>query len=261
MASPCPCSRWRARERPAWARAHPWSPPSVPSQCPCRGCSASASSPRRGAILSTRAWRGRSRPRSRGWAGFSAPAGAAATRVSSSRRGSGRIIRVPPRRLSALVLRVPLDPTPLAARWVCEADGVVVASGPLSHTLQWVNGAPRAGRQALLTVVLPGTSASEVRLIFQDAGPPLGVGEVFLYGPDEGARPADGAAAAESAYGAARRGSWDEAVRLYGDALRAEPDRASYHACLARAERRAARRPDLDVESLDDGGAELVERR
>ncbi|HEU0107798.1 MAG TPA: hypothetical protein VFT38_16575 [Vicinamibacteria bacterium] len=176
-------------------------------------------------------------------------------------RGSGLIIRVPPRRLSALVLRVPLDPTPLAARWVCEADGVVVASGPLSHTLQWVNGAPRAGRQALLTVVLPGTSASEVRLIFQDAGPPLGVGEVFLYGPDEGARPADGAAAAESAYGAARRGSWDEAVRLYGDALRAEPDRASYHACLARAEWRAARRRYLDVESLDDGGAELVERR
>ncbi len=176
-------------------------------------------------------------------------------------RGSGLIIRVPPRRLSALVLRVPLDPTPLAARWVCEADGVVVASGPLSHTLQWVNGAPRAGRQALLTVVLPGTSASEVRLIFQDAGPPLGVGEVFLYGPDEGARPADGAAAAESAYGAARRGSWDEAVRLYADALRAEPDRASYHACLARAEWRAARRRHLDVESLDDGGAQLVERR
>ena len=176
-------------------------------------------------------------------------------------RGSGLVVRVPPRRLSALVLRVPLDPTPLAARWVCEADGVVVASGPMSHTLQWVNGAPRAGRQALLAVVLPGTSASEIRLIFQDAGPPLGVGEVFLYGPDEGARPAAGAASAESAFLAARRGDWDEAVRRYADALRAEPDRASYHACLARAEWRAARRRHLDVESLDDGGAQLVERR
>jgi hypothetical protein len=176
-------------------------------------------------------------------------------------RGSGLVVRVPPRRLSALVLRVPLDPTPLAVRWVCEVDGAVVASGPLSHTLQWVNGAPRAGRQALLAVVLPGTTASEVRLIFQDAGPPLGVVEVFLYGPDEVARPAAGAAAAEAAYSAARRGSWDEAVRLYGDALRAEPDRASYHACLARSEWRAGRRRHLDVESLDDGGPPLVERR
>src|SRR5258707_2113731 len=165
-------------------------------------------------------------------------------------RGSGLIIRVPPRRLSALVLRVPLDPTPLAARWVCEADGVVVASGPLSHTLQWVNGAPRAGRQAVLAVVLPGTSASEIRLIFQDAGPPLGVGEVFLYGPDEEARPAAGAAAAESAYDAARRGDWVSAVRLYADAVRAEPDRASYHACLARAEWRAAGRGRLGAGSL-----------
>jgi hypothetical protein len=176
-------------------------------------------------------------------------------------RGSGLAVRVPPRRLSALVLRVPLDPTPLAARWVCEADGVVVAAGPLRHTLQWVNGAPRAGRQALLSVVLPGTRVSEVRVIFQDPGPPLGVTEVFLYGPDEEARPSAGAFAAESAYAAARGGDWDEAVRLYADALRAEPDRASYHACLARAEWRAGHRRHLDVESLDDGGAELVQGR
>src|SRR6185503_13627535 len=151
-------------------------------------------------------------------------------------RGSGLVVSVPPRRLSALVLRVPLEPTPLAARWVCEVDGAVVASGPLSHTLQWVNGAPRAGRQALLAVVLPGTRASEVRLIFQDAGPPLGVVEVFLYGPDEVAQPLAGAE-------------------------RAEPDRASYFSCLARAEWRAARRRHLDAESLDDGGPALVERR
>jgi len=176
-------------------------------------------------------------------------------------RGAGLVVRFPPRRLSALVLRVPLEPTPLGTRWVCEADGVVVASGPSSHTLQWVNGAPRAGRQALLAVVLPGTRVGEVRLLFQDAGPPLGVVEVFLYGPDEVAVAAAGAGAAESAYAAVRRGDWDEAVRLYGDALRAEPDRAAYHSCLARAEWRAARRRRLDVESLDDGGAALVERR
>jgi hypothetical protein len=176
-------------------------------------------------------------------------------------RGSGLVVRVPPRRLSALVLLVPLDPTPLGVRWVCEMDGAVVAGGPLSHTLQWVNGAPRAGRQALLAVVLPGTRAGEVRLLFQDAGPPLGVHEVFLYGPDEGARTPAGASAAEQALAAARDGDWDAAVRLYGEAVRGEPDRASYQACLVRARWRAQGRRHLDVESLGDGGPDLVERR
>jgi len=175
--------------------------------------------------------------------------------------GAGLVVRVRPRRLSALVLLVPLDPTPLGAAWVCEVDGTVVASGPLAHTLQWVNGAPRAGRQALLTVVLPGSRASEVRLLFQETGPPLGVQEVFLYGPDEAARPLAGSAAAEAALAAARRNDWDEAVRRYGEAVRAEPDRAAYHACLARAQWRAGRRRHLDVESLGDGGPELVGRR
>ena len=167
--------------------------------------------------------------------------------------GSGLVVSVPPRRLSALVLQVPLDPTPLGSRWICEADGRMVASGPARHTLQWVNGAPRAGRQALLTIVLPGVVARQLRLIFQDTGPPLGVTEV--------ARPHAGAATAASAYAAARAGRWDDAVRLYGDAVRAEPDRASYHAALARAAWRAPRRRRLDVESLDDGGPSLVERR
>ena len=177
-------------------------------------------------------------------------------------RGFGLAVRVvPPRRLSALVLRVPLDPTPLAARWVVEADGVVVGAGPTRHTLQWVNGAPRAGKQALLAVVLPGTVAREVRLLFQEQGPPLGVVEVFLYGPDELVRPRSGAPAAERAYDAVRLGHWDEAVAAYAEALRSEPDRASYHAALARAEWRAWGRRHLDVESLDDGGPELVERR
>jgi hypothetical protein len=176
-------------------------------------------------------------------------------------RGSGLVVTVPPRRVSALVLQVALDPTPLVARWVCEADGRVVASGPMRHTLQWIDGVPRAGRQALLVVVLPGTVAGQLRLIFQDGGPPLGVNEVFLYGPDEAVQPAAGAAAAEGAYEAARRGDWDEAVRLYEDAVRAEPERAGYHAALARAQWRASGRRHLDVESLDDGGPALVERR
>ena len=45
--------------------------------------------------------------------------------------------------------------------------------GPARHGLQWVNGAPRAARQALLAVVLGGETATEVRLIFQGPGPPL----------------------------------------------------------------------------------------
>src|SRR5213078_1578298 len=107
-------------------------------------------------------------------------------------------------------------PTPLGVAWACEMDGTVVARGPLSHTLQWVNGAPRAGRQALLAVVLPGSRAGEVRLLFQETGPPLTVAEVFLFGPDEAAHATAGAATAEAALAAARRGDWDDALRLYG---------------------------------------------
>jgi len=47
-------------------------------------------------------------------------------------------------------------------------------------------------------------------------------------------------------------------VRLYEQAWRVEPDRASHHASWSRARWRAARRRWLDVESLDDGGPELV---
>jgi hypothetical protein len=50
-------------------------------------------------------------------------------------------------------------------------------------------------------------------------------------------------------------------VRLYADAVRAEPERAGYHAALARAQWRAAGRRHLDVESMDDGGTALVDRR
>ena len=170
-------------------------------------------------------------------------------------RGSGLVVSVPgQRRLSAIVLLVSLDPTPLAARWVAEADGVVFARGPARYALQWANGAPRAGRQALMVVPLRDRSLREVRVIFQEAGPPLTLAEVFVYGPDEGLRPAAGAGAAAAAYEHARGGDWDEAERLYAEACRLEPDRASHHAAAVRAGWRAARRGWLDVESLDDGG-------
>jgi hypothetical protein len=58
--------------------------------------------------------------------------------------GSGLLISVsPPRHLSALVLALDLDRSPLAVPWVCEVGGAPVASGPMRHGLQWVNGAAR----------------------------------------------------------------------------------------------------------------------
>jgi hypothetical protein len=177
-------------------------------------------------------------------------------------RGSGLSVRLAsPRALSALVVGVDLERSPLAVPWVVEADGVVAARGPAAHGLQWVNGAPRAGRQAVLAVALPGHPVGEVRLLFQDTGPPLTLSGIFLYGPGEEARPPAGAPSAASALEAARAGDWDAAVRLYGEALGLEPHRASYHAALARARWRAAQRRHLDIESLGDGGAPLVTTR
>jgi hypothetical protein len=174
-------------------------------------------------------------------------------------RGSGLRVRLdPPRRVSALVMAVALDRSPLSVPWIAEADGVMVAEGPARHGLQWVNGAPRAGKQALMVVPLGDQRAGEVRLIFQGAGPPLAVYELFLYGPDEAERPAAGRPSAAGALAAARAGDWDAAVRLYGEAVRLEPDHAAFHAALARARWRAPRRRWLDVEGLDDGGPELV---
>jgi hypothetical protein len=174
-------------------------------------------------------------------------------------RGTGLAVHLNPgRRVAALILRVDLELSPLATPWICEADGRILARGPFRHGLQWVGGVPRAGRQALLTVVLPDVQATEIRLIFQGAGPPLRVFEVFVYGPDEVPQPATGVATAEAALDRARLGDWDGASRLYAEAVGLEPHRAAYHAALARSTWRAAHRRRLDVESLGDGGAELV---
>jgi hypothetical protein len=177
-------------------------------------------------------------------------------------RGSGVVVHVSPsRRLSALVLLLDLEASPLAVPWAASIGGEIVAQGPRRAGLQWVNGAPRAGKQALLAVLLGDRDADEVRLVFQGPGPRLTIAEAFLYGPGEEARPRAGADSARDAFESARAGRWDEAVRLYGQAARLEPDRASHHAAWARARWRAAHRRWLDVESLDDGGPELVDVR
>ncbi|HEY3120850.1 MAG TPA: hypothetical protein VGL15_09510, partial [Vicinamibacteria bacterium] len=119
------------------------------------------------------------------------------------------------------------------------------------------NGAPRAGKQALLVLPLDGRAAGDVELAFLGDGPPLIIREVFAYGPDEAPRAPAGAAAAASALDRFRAGDWSEAARLYAEAVRLEPERASHHAALLRARWRAARRR-FDVESLDDGGSALV---
>jgi hypothetical protein len=177
-------------------------------------------------------------------------------------RGSGLTVRVTPaRRLSALVLAVDLEASPLAVPWVASSAGQVVAEGPARAGLQWLNGAPRAGRQALLVVLLGERETQEVRLAFQGPGPRLVVAEVFLYGPGEETRPLAGDASSREALDSARAGRWDESVRLYAQAVRLEPERASHHAAWARARWRAAQRRFVDVESLTDGGPELVEAR
>jgi hypothetical protein len=173
-------------------------------------------------------------------------------------RGSGVVVSfAAPRRVSAIALLIPVDSGVLAVPWVAEADGAVVARGPARFALQWVNGAPRAGRQALLVIPLRDRVLGEVRVLFQAAGPPLTLAEVFAYGPDEAERPAAGRASAEEAWEHARRDEWRDAARLYDQAARAEPDRASHHASALRAEWRTARRGRVDVESLDDGGPDL----
>ncbi len=177
-------------------------------------------------------------------------------------RGAGLHVRVAPaRRLSAVVLGIGIEGSPLGVTWVATVDGEVVARGPRRFALQWVGGVPRAAKQALLTIVLPERRTGEVRLLFQEAGPALWVSEVFAYGPDEAAREAAGAGAAALAYEHVRAGRWEEAAGLYAEAARLSPDRATYHASLVRARWRAAHRRHLDVESLDDGGAEVLNLR
>src|SRR6185503_14550493 len=138
------------------------------------------------------------------------------TSAAGLARGTGLLVRIAPaRRLSALALAVDLDDSPLAVPWVASIGGEVVAEGPARAGLQWGNGVPRAGRQALLVVVLGDRPAGEVRLLFQGPGPRLRIAEVFLYGPDEEARPRGGEPLERAALDLARAGRWDKALRSY----------------------------------------------
>jgi hypothetical protein len=182
---------------------------------------------------------------------WTAPAGLA--------RGGGIAVRfAPARRVSALVLLVDLERSPLAVPWVADVDGTVLAGGPARHGMQWVNGVPRAGKQPLLVVPLREGSAQTVRVVFQGSGPPLRIAEVFAYGPDEAPHVAAGSPPAERALAAARSGQWLRALGFYQEAIALEPDRASLFACRQRAAWRALRRTRLDVEGIDDGGEALV---
>jgi hypothetical protein len=181
------------------------------------------------------------------------------TSAAGVARGSGIAVRVtPPRRLSAIALAVDLDRSPLAVPWVAEVDGAVVAAGPARYGLQWVNGVPRAGKQALLVVPLGDRTAEEIRIVFQGAGPALRVAEVFAYGPDEASRPETSVEAAARGLAAARAGQWARALGHYQEAISQQPDRASLFACYLRAAWRLPGRRRLDVQGLDDGGADLV---
>ncbi|HEY3120504.1 MAG TPA: hypothetical protein VGL15_07765, partial [Vicinamibacteria bacterium] len=107
------------------------------------------------------------------------------TAAEPIRPGVAVSIRVdPPRRLDAIVLAVDLERSPLAVPWECRVAGAVVSRGPQRHGLQWMNGAPRAGKQALLVLPLDGRAAGDVELAFLGDGPPLIIREVFAYGPD-----------------------------------------------------------------------------
>jgi hypothetical protein len=187
--------------------------------------------------------------------------GTAWTSAAGVSRGWGVAVSVADgRRLSAIVLLLPRDAGLAGVPWVAEVDGEVIARGPDRFWMQWVNGAPRAGRQEVMVVPLGDRALQEVRVLFQGAGPPLTVAEVFAYGPDEVSRPAAGAESAAEAYAAFRAGEWREAARLYARACDLDPDRVSLHAAALRAGRRAARRAWLDVESLPDGGPALFAR-
>jgi len=113
------------------------------------------------------------------------------------------------------VLVVDLAQSPLAVPWVADVDGSVVASGPARHGLQWVNGVPRAGKQALLVVPLGDRMAGTVRLVFQGAGPRTQICEVFAYGSDEALRADTSAEVAARALAAARADDWGSALLLY----------------------------------------------
>ena len=91
-------------------------------------------------------------------------------------RGSGLALSLRhARRLSAVVLLVDLEDSPLAVPWIASVGGEIMAEGPIRAGFQWVGGTMRAGRQALLVIPLADREAEQVRLVFQGPGPRLSI--------------------------------------------------------------------------------------
>ena len=135
----------------------------------------------------------------------------------------------------------------LATAWTASVDGRPVSRGPLRNFLQWAQGAPRAGRQLVLTIPLHGATGQTVDITGLGA-----VSDVFLYGPDEAPVAASGEGAARDAAERARAGDWPGALARWSEAARLEPHRASYAAARARAQ---ARVDSGAPRSLPDGTA------
>ena len=181
-------------------------------------------------------------------------------------RGSGLVVRVTPaRRLvgaraRAWTSRPRRSPCPGSRRSAGRSwrQGPARAGLPVGErrAARRQAGAARVGRSAT-------GAADEVRLVFQGPGPRLARQRGLRLRPGRGARARpDGARAAAQRYDAARAGRWDEARAPLrrGPPARARSRLATTRPGPARAGAPQGRRW-LDVESLDDGGPELVELR
>ena len=150
----------------------------------------------------------------------------------------------PPRRLSALVLLVDLDRLAAGRALGCEVGRRAWwRAVRRAHGLQWVNGVPRAGKQALLAVPLRRPRRQRGAAHLPGGGAAAAGGRGVPYGPDE-ARAARlaGAAAAEQASRGARWGHGTRRRALYREAVRRRPGPRRAARLPARARWRAARR-------------------
>lgn len=135
-----------------------------------------------------------------------------------------------PVRVAAVVLLLTPGSPPVEA-WEALLDGTRVAQGPARHGLQWLGGAPRAGEQGALSVVVDRAG----RRLDLHLAPALRPCEVFAYGPEAPLMGARGVEEARAGLEAARGGDWVSALRRFAEAARLDPERASRHLALVRA--------------------------
>ena len=177
------------------------------------------------------------------------------------RRRPGRPARARRGACRALVLAS----TSSARRWRCPGCARSTAcwwrAGPARHGLQWVNGAPRAGRQALLAVPLrpaarrPRCASSSRTRARRSPWP-----RSSLYGPDEATAAAAAPRRPSRRSRLRGRASGPKAAALRGGARARAGPRVLPRPPRARPLAGRPRRR-LDVESLPDGGPELVGAR